>query len=98
VISGSNAEGLASPPSAAPLARRCASSLAFSAFFRASRSRLMSLRGRIPARVRRQEIVVAGNQAAQARVIALHAGVADHGRAQEDHQLRFLVYVLALLE
>src|SRR5688572_441462 len=75
------------------LARRCASSLAFSAFLRASSSKLMSA-----ARIRLQEIVGSGQQLAQARDIPIDARIADHRGAQEDHQLGLLVQVLALRE
>src|SRR5438874_2444688 len=87
------------------LARRWASSLAFSAFLRASSSRLMSAAQRrrralrrLLARIGFEEEVFPGEQAAEAAVISFDARVADHRGAQKDHQLGLLVQILALLE
>src|SRR6185295_7128912 len=89
-----------SGPAGSPFARRCASSLAFSAFFSASRSRLMSVDLRVAARVlarhlRRRgarrvgtpEEIVPRHLVAVIPVVALQARIPDHGGAKEDHKL-----------
>src|SRR5688500_8224215 len=91
-------------PSDSLRARRCASSLAFSAFLGASGSGLLSVR-----RARRAfgaqvsaagdrlgEVGRAGQVRAIGGVVAIDARVADHHRAQEDHQLGFLIAVPSL--
>src|SRR5688500_4914284 len=75
--------------------RRCASSFAFSAFLSASSSRLMSIARVLSRKQGRRDALGIGfakkvfsrHLPAETAEIALEARVADHGRAQEDHQL-----------
>src|SRR6266850_4332678 len=99
-----SAAGAASPskrnspgaPAESPRARFCASSFAFSAFFSASRSRLISPQrcARRPdgrsdaARVRLDEEVPRRKLVPEPAEVAVDAGIADHAGAQKDDQLR----------
>src|SRR5437588_711804 len=86
--------------------RFCASSFAFSAFFSASRSRLISPQrvARRPdgrsdaARVRPGEEVTPRKLVAELAEVAVDAGIADHGGAQKDDQLRLSRQVVARRE
>src|SRR6266850_23148 len=99
----------ASPASpSSPRARRCASSLAFSAFLSASSSRLMRSSTQGPAArperrlelrgVRLGEEIFAGQLAAEALEVAVDARIADHRRAQEDDQLGLAAEIAAVRE
>src|SRR5947208_10850526 len=99
-----SASGAASPsrrnspaaPPESPRARFCASSFAFSAFFSASRRRLISPQrlARRPdgrsdaARVRLRKEVTARELVPEPAEVAVGAGIADHAGAQKDDQLR----------
>src|SRR5205085_880063 len=82
--------------SVSPRERRCASSLARSAFFSASSKRLMS--AGFALRVRPAEDVVVGQHATQLAVVAVDACVAHYRGAQEDHQLGLLAEFALVLE
>src|SRR5947208_3186215 len=99
-----SASGAASPsrrnspaaPPESPRASFCASSFAFSAFFSASRSRLISPQrlARRPdgrsdaARVRLREEITSRKLVPEPAEVAVDAGIADHAGAQKDDQLR----------
>src|SRR5882724_12467495 len=109
-----SASGAASPsrrnspaaPPESPRARFCASSFAFSAFFSASRRRLMSAQrlARRPdgrsdaARVRLRKEVTAWKLVPEPAEVAVGAGIADHAGAQKDDQLRLPRQVAARRE
>src|SRR2546430_149442 len=106
----SGADASTAPPAFAlsPRARRCASSLALSAFFSASSSRLMgrgaSTRRPAARRQRRRELarvgpgkeILAGQLAAQSAEVAVEARVLDDGRAQEDDEFGLAAEVAAV--
>src|SRR5882762_2234014 len=106
----STAGASGAPPAFAPSprARRCASSLALSAFLSASSSRLMGSAGstRGPAargqqrlelaRVGFGEEILARQLVAQGAVVAVEARILDHGRAQEYHQLGLAAEIAAV--
>src|SRR5512135_3886221 len=83
-------------------ARRCASSFAFSAFFSASRSRLISIsrhdHRRVTGGVRLGEEILVWQLIAEGGEFPLETGVAHDRGTQEDYELRLLVLVAALLE
>src|SRR6267143_3278439 len=93
-------------PAESPRARFCASSFAFSAFFSASRRRLMSAQrlARRPdgrsdaARVRLRKEVTAWKLVPEPAEVAVGAGIADHAGAQKDDQLRLPRQVAARRE
>src|SRR6185436_704618 len=90
-----------SPEGRSSRARRCASSLAFSAFLSASRSRLIGKERRRSeerlalrpeqrchaSRIRLAEIVFRRHLVAEATEVAVDAGLLDHRGAQEDDEL-----------
>src|SRR5438067_13306671 len=108
----SGADASTAPPAFAlsPRARRCASSLALSAFLSASSSRLMgrgaSTRRPAARRQRRLELarvglgeeVLARQLAGQPAEVAVEARVLDDGRAQEDDELGLAAEIAAVGE